>query len=227
MEYPFPATDRPGRDKIAILDIGPDGHATKFTTFAESLNIPIGLYPYKDGCIAHSIPEIHRYFDDNGDDHADRSVRLYGDIGHNDTHGMTNDFRRGFDGWLYANHGFNNISTITALDGSSIILNSGNTYRIHVDGSHIEQFTWGQTNPFGSCSIRWGIFILPTATVSRFISSFAAGITRGSTSRMMGWVSRRRSCITITARPRSPRRSFMPQNNSPRSGGGICSSAMS
>ncbi len=151
VEYPFPAQDRPGRDKIAILDIGPDGHATKFTTFAEGLNIPIGLYPYKDGCIAHSIPEIRRYFDDNGDDHADRSERLYGDIGHNDTHGMTNAFRRGFDGWLYANHGFNNISTITALDGSSIILNSGNTYRMRVDGSHIEQFTWGQTNPFGSC----------------------------------------------------------------------------
>ena len=150
-EYPFPATDRPGRDRIAILDIGRDGHATKITTFAEGLNIPIGIYPYKDGCIAHSIPEIRRYYDDNGDDHADRSEHLYGDIGHNDTHGMTNAFRRGFDGWLYANHGFNNISNITALDGSSITLNSGNTYRMRVDGSHIEQFTWGQTNPFGSC----------------------------------------------------------------------------
>ena len=26
---------------------------------------------------------------------------------------------------------------------------SGNTYRVRVDGSHIEQFSWGRVNPFG------------------------------------------------------------------------------
>ena len=28
-------------------------------------------------------------------------------------------------------------------------MNSGNTYRMRVDGSHVEQYTWGQVNPFG------------------------------------------------------------------------------
>jgi putative heme-binding domain-containing protein len=62
---------------------------------------------------------------------------------------MTSSFRRGYDGWLYANHGFHNDSVLTASDGSSIKLNSGNTYRVKIDGSHIEQFTWGRVNPFG------------------------------------------------------------------------------
>src|SRR5882724_12489782 len=48
-EYPFPAPlDKPARDRIMIFeDFGPDGRARKVTTFAEGLNIPIGLYPFR------------------------------------------------------------------------------------------------------------------------------------------------------------------------------------
>ncbi|MFM7148830.1 MAG: dehydrogenase, partial [Gemmataceae bacterium] len=47
LEYPFPA--RPGvkpRDTVKILeDFGPDGRARKISTFADGLNIPIGVLP--------------------------------------------------------------------------------------------------------------------------------------------------------------------------------------
>jgi putative heme-binding domain-containing protein len=151
-EYPFPAPEgKPARDKIGILsDFGPDGHARKITTFATNLNIPIGLYPYKDGALAYSIPYIYHFRDTNGDDHADTKEIFLGRFGfEKDTHGMTSSFRRGYDGWLYANHGFHNDSTLTAKDGSSITMNSGNTYRVKIDGSHVEQFVWGRVNPFG------------------------------------------------------------------------------
>src|SRR5213593_1903024 len=48
-EYPFPVPlDKPARDRIMIFeDFGPDGRARKVTTFAEGLNIPIGLYPFR------------------------------------------------------------------------------------------------------------------------------------------------------------------------------------
>ncbi|MFL5339292.1 MAG: c-type cytochrome, partial [Gemmataceae bacterium] len=36
-------------------------------------------------------------------------------------------------------------------DGKSIVMQSGNTYRMKPDGSHAEQFTHGQVNPFGLC----------------------------------------------------------------------------
>src|SRR5882672_8940430 len=46
VEYPFPALVGKGRDAVKILeDFGPDGKARKITTFADGLNIPIGVLP--------------------------------------------------------------------------------------------------------------------------------------------------------------------------------------
>lgn len=151
IEYPYAAEPNKGRDTIKVLqDTDGDGRADKITTFVDKLNIPIGLYPYRDGVIAYSIPNIYFFRDTDGDGRADRREVLYGPLGNpRDVHGLQNAFRRGFDGWLYVCHGFANDSTITGSDGSSISLNSGNTYRIKPDGSRVEQFTWGQVNPFG------------------------------------------------------------------------------
>lgn len=152
LEYPYPAPlDKPGRDSIKILeDFGDDGRARKVTTFADGLNIPIGIYPRGDSAIAWSIPNIWRFDDTDGDGRADKREVLYGPFDHTrDTHGMNNAFRRGFDGWLYACHGFNNHSKVRGRDGNEIEMQSGNTYRIRLDGERIEHFTHGQVNPFG------------------------------------------------------------------------------
>lgn len=69
---------------------------------------------------------------------------------------MINSLRRGQDGWIYACHGFNNQSVVTAADGSRVQLNSGNTFRFREDGSRIEQVTSGQVNPFGVTRDEWG-----------------------------------------------------------------------
>jgi putative heme-binding domain-containing protein len=152
VEYPWPVKGGgPGRDTVKVLeDFGPDGKARKITTFAEGLNIPIGLYPFEGGLIVHSIPNVWIMKDTDGDGKADTKEILWGPIGfEKDTHGMTSAFRRGFDGWIYATHGFNNDTSFTCKDGSSVKMNSGNTYRVKVDGSRVEQYTWGQVNPFG------------------------------------------------------------------------------
>src|SRR5947207_786353 len=78
-EYPFPVlpVDKKGRDKVMVLeDFADDGHARKITAFVEGLNIPIGLYPYRDGVIAFSIPKIHFFQDTDGDGHADKDEVL-------------------------------------------------------------------------------------------------------------------------------------------------------
>ncbi|TWT93243.1 PVC-type heme-binding CxxCH protein [Stieleria varia] len=151
-EYPYPAPDdRPGQDTIKILeDTDGDGRADKFTTFADGLNIPIGLYPYQDGVICFSIPNVLFLRDTDGDSVADTREVLYGPMDTTrDTHGMCNAFTRGLDGWLYACHGFNNQSTVAGRDGHQITMRSGNTFRMRLDGSRIEHFTHGQVNPFG------------------------------------------------------------------------------
>ncbi|HSG71878.1 MAG TPA: sorbosone dehydrogenase, partial [Planctomycetaceae bacterium] len=82
-EYPYAAPlDQPGRDAIKILeDTDGDGTSDKITTFADGLNIPIGLYPYKNGVIAWSIPNIWYFEDTDGDDKADKRTILYGPMG--------------------------------------------------------------------------------------------------------------------------------------------------
>ena len=151
-EYPFPApADKPARDAVKILsNFQPGGRAATVATFAEGLNIPIGIYPYRGGAVTFSIPFIHYLQDTNHDGRADLDETILGRFGFDrDTHGLTSSFRRGFDGWIYADHGFNNNTTLTARDGSSITMNSGNCYRFKIDGSHVEQYSWGQVNPFG------------------------------------------------------------------------------
>jgi putative heme-binding domain-containing protein len=147
VEYPFAARGPRPRDTVKILeDFGPDGRARKITTYADGLNIPIGVLPLAHGAMVYSIPNIYRL---TGDSKADRRDLLYGAIGFRDTHGMTNNFTWGFDGWVYACHGYANASTIKGGDGQPIRLQSGNVYRMKPDGSHVEQFTHGQVNPFG------------------------------------------------------------------------------
>lgn len=150
IEYPYAAKDGQGRDAVKILeDFGPDGRARKITTFVDKLNIPIGVLPTGKGALVFSIPSISRYTDSTGAGKADTSQILYTKFGQQDTHGMTGEFMQGFDGWIYACHGFANTSNVKSLGDTAITMQSGNTYRIKADGSRIEQWTWGQVNPFG------------------------------------------------------------------------------
>ena len=157
VEYPFAVEgNRKPRDAVKILeDFAADGKAQKITTFADGLNIPIGVLPLSsrkpEDALVFSIPNIYRLRDTKGTDHADQRDKLIGEISHDDTHGMTNAFTLGFDGWVYADHGFRNASTVKGLDGQAIMMQSGNVYRFRTDGSHVEQITHGQVNPFGLC----------------------------------------------------------------------------
>lgn len=151
-QYPFPDPAGPNpADCIKILqDFDEKGHARKITTFVDNLDIPIGIYPYKDGVIAYSIPNVWRFFDKDGDGKCDDRQMLYSAFGYkDDTHGMSSNYRRGYDGWLYGCHGFRNTSVVKGSDGQAITMVSGNTYRMKMDGTHIDQISHGQVNPFG------------------------------------------------------------------------------
>lgn len=159
IEYPYAVAEgKPSRDTIRILeDTDGNGSFDKVTVFADQLNIPIGIIPVPEGAICFSIPNIWLLKDTNHDDKVDERVKLLGPFDTTrDTHGMINALRQGSDGWIYACHGFNNRSNVTAADGSKVEMNSGNTFRFKADGSRIEQVTTGQVNPFGMCCDQWG-----------------------------------------------------------------------
>lgn len=157
IEYPYPAKDGQGRDRIVVLeDTDRDGSFDKHTVFADNLNIPIGILPLADGCLVFDIPSIHRLRDTDGDGKCDRRERLLGPFDcTRDTHGMNNSFIQGFDGWIYACHGFANRSVVAGADGHQVTLSSGNVYRFRLNGSRIEHISHGQVNPYGMACDDW------------------------------------------------------------------------
>ncbi|HZK80357.1 MAG TPA: PVC-type heme-binding CxxCH protein, partial [Humisphaera sp.] len=158
IEYPFPVAEgKPTRDTVKILeDFGPDGRARKISTFADNLNIPIGVLPQRghdghDSALVYSIPGIWRLTDTKNEGKADQRTLLITGQAHDDTHGMTGSFIEGFDGMIYAVHGFRNSSSLTGTDASKIAMTSGHTYRFDSAGGHLQINTFGQVNPFGMC----------------------------------------------------------------------------
>ena len=152
VEYPYPKAENvKGRDLLRIIQgFNPDGSATKITTFADDLNIPIGVWPVNaKEAIVFSVPNIYRVRDEDGDGFAEKREIMFGPFGQRDTHGLNNNFVYGNDGWIYACHGYVNSSPVKGTDGQPIQLEGGNIYRFRPDGSHIEFFTHGQVNPFG------------------------------------------------------------------------------
>jgi putative heme-binding domain-containing protein len=149
VEYPFPAVFRKPRDTIKIIDLKAKPGPGRVTTFADGLNIPIGILPITQGALVYSIPNILRLSDPAGRDRAEKRQVFFGTFGFRDTHGMASNFTWGFDGWVYACHGFSNKSTVKGADAQPVTMESGNTYRFKPDGTHVEQFTHGQVNPFG------------------------------------------------------------------------------
>ncbi|MCC9658100.1 PVC-type heme-binding CxxCH protein [Rhodopirellula halodulae] len=157
--YPYPvANDEVGPDSIKILeDKDGDGFAESVVTFADGLNIPMGVLPFGDGCLCFSIPNIWYLKDTDGDGRSDEREIILGPFDTTrDTHGMINAMRDGGDGWIYACHGFSNRSQVAGRDGHEVSLVSGNTFRFRPDGSRIERVTKGQVNPFGMTSDEWG-----------------------------------------------------------------------
>jgi putative heme-binding domain-containing protein len=152
---PEPPLD--GTDSVRVLsDFDAHGRARRVTTFADGLNIPIGVLPLPraagargDTALVFSIPAIWRLSDTDGDGRADRREKLYDGFGFKDTHGMSSNYWLWFDGWVYGTHGFANQSEVRDQQGRVTTLMSGHTYRFRPDGSQFEIVTRGQTNPFG------------------------------------------------------------------------------
>jgi putative heme-binding domain-containing protein len=156
-EYPFPTMGKTGTDKLTILeDTDGDGKADKFTPVSDTLNIPIGILPLIDGAISFSVPNVYRLNDSDHNDRPESNNLMFGPFGYQDTHGMVSNLMRGYDGWVHACHGFTNRSKFAGTDGDSITLVSGNTFRFRLDGSRVEQMTFGQVNPFGLVFDRFG-----------------------------------------------------------------------
>ena len=106
-----PPNHFPGADKISIHeDTDQDGQFDKHSTFVGGLSLATSFEFDADGLWVLNPPYLLFYPDKNHDDVPDGNpeVHLEG-FGLEDSHSVTNNLRRGPDGWLYASQG----STVT------------------------------------------------------------------------------------------------------------------
>jgi len=101
------------RDAVKILeDFGSDGGHARSPRSWTSSN-PIGVLPTRRSArLQHPVDHAHDRHQGHGK--ADLRETYYSGFGFDDTHGMTASFMQGFDGWIYACHGFRNTPTSRA-----------------------------------------------------------------------------------------------------------------
>ncbi len=142
--------ERPARDRISkLIDSNGDGIADKKDIFYEGLELVTSFVFYRDGVIVSQAPDILWLRDTDGDGKADKVEKIYTGLGTSDTHAVINNLRWGFDGWIYATHGYSS-GSVRSADGQRFFGTIGSgVVRFKPDGNAFEQFcskngnTWG------------------------------------------------------------------------------------
>jgi putative membrane-bound dehydrogenase-like protein len=144
--------ERKAQDKISILTSSKgDGVMDTKQVFYEGLELVTGFVFHKDGVIVTQAPDILFIHGAGPDGKARKVEKLYAGLGTGDTHAVINNPRWGWDGWIYATHGYS-AGDVTSADGSKKFGRIGSgVVRFRPDGSAFEQYsskggnTWGLT----------------------------------------------------------------------------------
>jgi uncharacterized protein len=141
--------ERPAKDRISMLiDSNGDGIADKKEVFYEGLELVTSFVFHRDGVIVSQAPDILWLRDTDNDGKADKVERLYTGLGTSDTHAVINNLRWGFDGWIYATHGYSS-GRVRSEGGKEFGTIGSGVVRFKPDGSAFEQYcskggnTWG------------------------------------------------------------------------------------
>ncbi len=146
LEYPR-ASAGPGRDRVKVIEIGPDGKAAKITVFAEGLNIPSGIAVGHGGVWVANSPDILFYKIGPDGKAAGKPEVVVTGFGRTDTHELPNSLVWGPDGWLYGLNGVFNYSHVRHR-GKDYRFTCA-MFRIHPKTREFQLFCEGTSNPWG------------------------------------------------------------------------------
>jgi putative heme-binding domain-containing protein len=146
LEYPR-ASAGPGRDRVKVIEIGPDGKASRITVFAEGLNIPSGIAVGHGGVWVANSPDILFYRIGLDGKAAGKPEVVVTGFGRTDTHELPNSLVWGPDGWLYGLNGVFNYSHVRHR-GKDYRFTCA-MFRIHPKTREFQLFCEGTSNPWG------------------------------------------------------------------------------
>ena len=134
---------------MRLVDTDNDGHADKYTVFAE-MDSPRGVVSDGKTVFVMHPPMLTAYRDTNGDGIADESTDIVTGLGFDlDFRGAdhtTNNVELGPDGWLYVAVGDYGFIKATGTDGRQIQHRGGAVVRVRPDGTNLEIVTVGTRN---------------------------------------------------------------------------------
>jgi putative membrane-bound dehydrogenase-like protein len=148
-------------DRIMILeDTNGDGVADTAKVFYQGpeLNAPLGICVLANKVIISQSPYIWAFYDDNGDDKADRKEVIFQGIGGEQHDHGAHAFSFGPDGKYYFNFG-NEAQTLKDKSGKTVVdaegdeikpgkYKQGMVLRCDPDGSHVEVLADNFRNPY-------------------------------------------------------------------------------
>lgn len=151
----------PEGDRIMILeDKNGDGVTDTAKVFyrGPELNAPLGICVLGNRVLVSQSPYVWAFYDDNGDDKADRKEIVFQGIGGEQHDHGAHTFTFGPDGKLYFNLG-NEAKTLKDKNGKTVIDQEGDeigpkkyrqgmTMRCDPDGSHVEVLAQNFRNPY-------------------------------------------------------------------------------
>ena len=153
--YEYPEGAKPGekgRDRIKVLDdTDGDGVADKVHVWADGLSLATGILWGDGGVYVGQAPDLLHLSDTDGDDRADKRVRVMTGFGLEDRHELLNGFNWGPEGDLYMTHGVFTYSMVKNPDDPSddgIRMNAA-VARLNTRTKRFEVFADGTSNPWG------------------------------------------------------------------------------
>jgi azurin/glucose/arabinose dehydrogenase len=168
-------------DKLLVFDIGPDGKATKCTTFMDQLNCPTGFQFLKDGVVVMESPDLWWVRDTDGDGKGDWKERVLNGLDAADSHHETNSMAVEPGGAIYLSDGVFHRTQVETAWGP-VRNQNGALYRWEPRTGKFERYiAYGFANPHGKVFDYWGNDIITDATgnANYFAPAFS-GHTDGS-----------------------------------------------
>ena len=142
--------------RVTLLeDTDLDGYYEKATVFADGLQYPTSVLPWRDGVLVTSPPDIVFFKDTNGDGKADIKEVLFSGFPVANTQHNVNGLFWGLDNWVYAANGGNNGTGYSVKSPDRKVSIRGMDFRFRPDTGEI-QTSYESTGGFGIATDSWG-----------------------------------------------------------------------
>ncbi|MBL9190453.1 MAG: hypothetical protein JNK23_23435 [Opitutaceae bacterium] len=151
---------RPGRDRVAVIDspAGPGPHQAR--SFADGLVMPTGVLPHRNGAFVAQGPELLFLADRDGDGRADQRTTLLRGFGVQDTHTLPHQLARAPGGRLVFSQGVLNDGVVIDAGGRGHAFNRTIVASVAFGGADLRFLSTGLNNIWAWAPDRFGrVFI--------------------------------------------------------------------